>query len=60
MIKNDFVIFRKYAWKKKSLGFGYMHENKIYFCIFWNFREELSIFNSRFVSYNISLQLNLR
>jgi len=41
---------------EKTLRFDRMHENKTYFCIFWNCEEKKSsIFNIRSVFYTVIL-----
>jgi hypothetical protein len=53
---------------EKSLEFGRIHENKIYFCIFLNeeffyfkkIQRKLSIFNTGYVSYSVSPQPNIK
>jgi len=47
----------------KFLGFGRMHENKIYIFLFlfffWNISEKNGCFNTGFVFYNVNIQSDI-
>jgi hypothetical protein len=71
-LKMWFYPFKKICMKK-PLGFARVHENIIFFYVlkwgnvfwifldlFWNFREKIKYFNTRSVSYNVSLWLDIR